>query len=100
MEECLLRESKSRAHRRCSAFDEYIAQLAAIEGRGTNARHTAGNGNGGQAAAIGEGIVANTLHTLGDGNGGQTLTTGEGVVANALHTLGNGEGCHLFAIQI
>ena len=42
---------------------------------GSNTRHTLGDGDGGEAAAIFESIPFNARHTLGDGDGGEAAAT-------------------------
>ena len=63
---------------------DYLAQAAAtIESRTSNARHTLGDGDGGEAAATFESIVSNARHAFGYGDGGEAAAILESIWANA-----------------
>ena len=80
---------------------DYFAQAAAtLESIVINARHTLGNGDGGEAAAISESRVPNARHALGDGDGGEAAATRESRASNARHALGDGDGGEAAATSV
>ena len=66
--------------------------ITTIERLRINARYAVGDGDGGQARAAKESIIANTRHAVGDGDGGQARTTIESIITNTRHAVGDGDG--------
>ena len=57
----------------------------------SNARHTIGNGDGGQARAFIESLTSNGRHAVADGDGGQARAIKERIISN---------GCYVFSQNI
>ena len=62
---------------------------AIIESPVSNARHTLGDGDGGQAAATIESSVSNVRHALGDGDGGEATAIQESITFNCCYCIGD-----------
>ena len=73
----------------------YKALNTTIESTIANARHTAWNRHGGQAAATGESPIPNARHTAWNRHGGQAAATIESITTNARHAVGGPIIVHL-----
>ena len=58
----------------------------------SNAPHTVGDGDGGEASAVMERIPSNTRHAVGDGNGGKAGAACERPIYDTCHAIGEGNG--------
>ena len=65
---------------------------ALIEGIVSDAGHAVWDGDGGQARAVREGRAADAGHAVWDGDGGQACAVREGRVADAGHAVWDGDG--------
>ena len=75
---------------RCFIFYRHACQVRASRERIiSNARHAAGDSDGGQTRAIFERNLSNTRHAVGDGDGGQARATFERRISNARHAVGD-----------
>ena len=70
------------------------------ESKRANAGHAVWDGDGGQAAAIIEGIDTDTGNAVGDGDGCQAAATPEGTFADAGHAVRDNKVFYFLAVHI